>query len=80
MAGIYPCDNVDLLSFLPLAQIGGGNGNDIWGWTDPQDGKEYAIMGRTNGTAFVDISDPYNPVYLGNLPTKPTNLARHQGL
>jgi choice-of-anchor B domain-containing protein len=69
MAGIYPCDNIDLLSFLPLAQIGGGNGNDIWGWTDPLDGKEYALMGRTNGTAFVDISDPYNPVYLGNLPT-----------
>jgi choice-of-anchor B domain-containing protein len=26
-------------------------------------------MGRTNGTSFVDITDPVNPVYLGNLPT-----------
>jgi choice-of-anchor B domain-containing protein len=69
MAGIYPCQNVDLLAFMPLASIGGGNGNDIWGWTDPLDGKEYAIMGRTTGTAFVDISDPENPIYLGNLPT-----------
>jgi choice-of-anchor B domain-containing protein len=68
MAGIYPCDNVDLLSFLPLAQIGGGNGNDIWGWTDPLTNKEYALMGRSSGTSFVDITDPYNPVYLGNLP------------
>ena len=25
-------------------------------------------MGRTNGTSFVDISDPVNPIYLGNLP------------
>ncbi|MCB8942744.1 MAG: choice-of-anchor B family protein [Ardenticatenaceae bacterium] len=69
MAGTYPCNNIDLLAFMPLATIGGGSGNDSWGWTDPLDGKEYAIMGRTNGTAFIDISDPLNPVYLGNLPT-----------
>jgi len=68
MAGGYPCSNIDLMAFLPLAQIGGGNGNDIWGWTDPLGGKEYAIMGLTNGTAFVDISDPVNPIYLGHLP------------
>lgn len=68
-AGSYPCSNVDLKAFLPLADIGGGSGNDIWGWTDPQTGKEYALMGRSTGTSFVDISDPANPVYLGNLPT-----------
>ena len=68
VAGTYPCSNVDLMAFLPLNQIGGGNGNDIWGWTDSTTGKEYAIMGLTNGTAFVDISDPVNPVYLGHLP------------
>ena len=71
MAGTYPCSNVDLMAFLPLAQIGGGSGNDIWGWTDPNDGKEYAIMGLTNGTAVVDISDPVNPVFMGHLPTSP---------
>jgi choice-of-anchor B domain-containing protein len=69
-AGIYPCQNVDLLSFMPLNTIGGGGGNDVWGWTDPADGAEYALMGRTTGTAFVDVSDPENPVYLGNLPTQ----------
>ena len=68
LAGTYPCSNIDLMAFLPLAQIGGGNGNDIWGWTDPLTGKEFAIMGLTNGTAFVDISDPVNPVYYGHLP------------
>ena len=68
-AGTYPCSNVDLLSFMPLSSIGGGQGNDIWGWTDPLTGNEYALMGRTTGTSFVDISDPENPVYLGNLPT-----------
>jgi choice-of-anchor B domain-containing protein len=27
-------------------------------------------MGMTNGTAFVDVTDPENPVYLGILPTE----------
>ena len=72
-AGIYDCNNVDLLSQVPLSAIGGGNGNDIWGWTDPVTGTEYALTGRTSGTAFVDLSDPENPVYVGNLPTQTTN-------
>ena len=69
MAGPYPCKDVDLMSFLPLAQIGGGSGSSLWGWTDPDTNREYAFMGRTNGTAFVDITDAANAVYLGNLPT-----------
>ena len=24
LAGVYPCNNVDLVTFMPLAQIGGG--------------------------------------------------------
>ena len=65
----YPCSNVDLLSAMGVNQVGSGQMNDIWGWTDPLDGKEYALLGRTTGTAFIDITDPNNPVYLGNLPT-----------
>ena len=68
LAGSYPCQDVDLLSFLPHAEIGGGSGNDIWGWTDPETGREYALVGRSTGTAFVDISNPSQPVYVGNLP------------
>jgi choice-of-anchor B domain-containing protein len=69
MAGTFPCRDIDLASFVPLSLLGGGTGNDIWGWTDPQSGKEYALLGRSSGISFVDISDPTNPVYLGNLPT-----------
>ncbi|MCP4358554.1 MAG: choice-of-anchor B family protein [Chloroflexi bacterium] len=75
-AGSYPCQNVDLLALVPISQMGGTAGtmgNDIWGWTDPQTGKEYALMGLSNGTSFVDISDPENPVYLGRLPTHSSN-------
>lgn len=68
-AGQYPCKNVDLLSTMPLSSIGGGRGNDIWGWTDSASQKEYAVVGRTSGTAFVDVTDPLSPRYLGNLPS-----------
>lgn len=68
-AGIYPCQDYDLMSHIGLSTFSASAGNDSWGWTDPQDGKEYALMGLTNGTAFIDITDPVNPVYLGKLPT-----------
>ena len=71
MAGEFPCENVNLLGNLSLAEIGGGEiGNDIWGWTDPESGREIAIMGKTNGTAFVDVTDGENPRFLGMLPTR----------
>lgn len=65
----YPCQNYDLLSHISLNEMNADSGNDSWGWTDPQDGKEYALVGLNNGTAFIDISDPVNPIYLGKLPT-----------
>lgn len=68
MAGIYPCNHVDLLAFMSLDDISAGsNTNDIWGWKSPVTGKEYALVGCQSGTAFVDISDPVNPVFLGLL-------------
>jgi len=72
-ADVYPCNNVDLLAYRPMASIGGGVGTDGWGWTDPQDGKEYVLHGRSNGTSFLDISDPADPIYLGDLPTQTVN-------
>lgn len=67
-AGVYPCKGVDLMAFLPHATWSGGAGNDIWGWTDPQTGHEYAIVGTVKGTAFVDVTVAEAPVYVGFLP------------
>ena len=70
----FRCDNVDIQSFLSLRDIGGVRGtrmNDIWGWTDEASGREFALVGRTDGAAFVEVTDPYNPVYLGNLAKTP---------
>ena len=38
-------------------------GNEVWGYTSPS-GREYAIMGFTTGTGYVDVTDPANPVIL----------------
>ena len=73
MAGGYPCENVDLMTFMASGDVGGGSMNDIWGWVDPTDSTEYVLLGRSNGTAFIDISDPVNPVLVANLPTQTTN-------
>lgn len=77
-AGVFPCDNVDLAGFLPISELEDGPTvdtspeqgtflNDIWGWTDPETKREYALVGKTNGTAFVDVTDATKPVYLGSL-------------
>jgi len=73
MADFYECNKIDLLQRVHLDTFEAVSGSDIWGWTDPMTGKEYALMGLDNGTAFVDISDPKAPVYLGKLPTHTTN-------
>ncbi|WP_438426104.1 choice-of-anchor B family protein [Aquimarina macrocephali] len=73
LAGSYPCNDYDLMSHITLSQMSAGAGNDSWGWTDPQNGNEYAIIGLNNGTAFINISNPTNPVYLGKLPTATSN-------
>lgn len=69
MAGIYPCNSVNLMSFMDLSTLGATSANDIWGWKSPNTNKEYAIIGLRNGYAFVDVTDPVNPVKIGNLPT-----------
>ena len=68
--GPFDCSNVDLVAFVPLADFDAAQLNDIWGWEDPETGKEYALVGLDNGTEFVDISDPMRPVLLGKLPTQ----------
>ncbi|MCH8866742.1 MAG: choice-of-anchor B family protein [Proteobacteria bacterium] len=69
-AGDFSCSGISLRKRVSLEDMGGTTGNDIWGWVDPLSGNEYALMGMTNGTAFVDVTDPEIPVFLGLLPTE----------
>ncbi|MFY0598726.1 MAG: choice-of-anchor B family protein [Cyclobacteriaceae bacterium] len=63
----YPCNQTRLMSHLTPTELGGEELNDIWGWTDTESGKEYALVGLTDGVTFVDISAPTAPVVLGKL-------------
>ena len=72
----YPCAAVDLESFVPihdmlpdghhdeLAQV-----SDVWGWRDPKTGREWALVGLSNGTAFVDVTRPREPRVAAFMPT-----------
>jgi len=72
-AGDFSCSGIDLRKNVSLQSMNGTGGNDIWGWTDSTSGREYALMGLTSGTAFVEVTDPDMPVFLGNLPTQTSN-------
>lgn len=65
----FPCKNVDLLSFVSKDVINSAGISDLWGWTDPEGG-EYVIMGKTNGTALFNVTDPTAPLYLGEIPNR----------
>ena len=77
----YACQNTSLVSFLPPSAIGGTKSltydrntpiviNDIWGWTDSATGREFALVGRVDGVAFVEVTNPTKPKYLGDLPLR----------
>lgn len=68
-AGSFPCSNVELLSALRFC----APANDLWGWVDPATGTEYALLGIQNGTVFVDIDDPEDPIVVGFLATHSGN-------
>ena len=37
-------------------------GNDIWGWVDPANEDEYALVGLNDGFSCVNVSNPSNPI------------------
>lgn len=67
-AGPFPCENIDLEGSMTLPELGSFSGNDVWGWTDPETDRQYAIVGTATGTGFVDVTEPSSPVMLGTLP------------
>ena len=71
----FSCDGVDLLAYLPTSAIGGEpweRVSDVWGWTDPETGSEYALVGRSGGAAIVDVTDPAGPRYVGVIAANPS--------
>lgn len=61
----FPASRIKLLelnAWLPLAEFGPqhSSANDCWGYTSPS-GREYAIIGLSHGTGFVEISNAADP-------------------
>ena len=73
MAGLYPCQGLNLVSNVPPHLLRPGKPsqpvNDIWGWTDPVTGTEYALIGRQDGLSIVDLSEPLEPTVIAFLPS-----------
>jgi len=58
----FESNGITLLAWLPIPEFGDfSTGNDCWGYVSPT-GREYAIIGFSGATAFVDITDPTTPV------------------
>ena len=57
----FQAEGVLLFDWLPLFEFGPGvtSGNSCWGYTSPS-GREYALMGLSTGTSFVEVTDPAN--------------------
>lgn len=73
-AGAYDCENYDLMDEMSLTDLGaynhpsnGRTANDSWGWTDPMDSKEYAIIGLNRGTAFLEVLSDGTLRHLGQM-------------
>jgi choice-of-anchor B domain-containing protein len=69
--GPFDSMNVTLRAQLDFTALGhtGKWGNVVEGWRDPLSGRDYALMGLTNSTVFVDVTNPDSPSVLGYLPS-----------
>ena len=69
---MFDCGAADLLSFLPPSRLTYDGHyipiSSLWGWTDPQTKQEWALLGRRDGSTFVDITNPTRPIAVADLP------------
>jgi choice-of-anchor B domain-containing protein len=57
----FPSENVSMYSHVTLGDFGASFAEDSWGYVSPS-GREYAIIGLSTGTGFVEITNPAKPV------------------
>ena len=59
LAGTFQSSGIQLQAWFPCNTLSAGatSASDAWGYVSPS-GREYAIIGLSNGTAFVEITNP----------------------
>ncbi len=69
-AGPFPCRNVDLLAQVRLSDLSTrpGTMSNMWGFVDLDDNREYAVVGVSNATVVIEVTDPVNPREVGSVP------------
>lgn len=72
-AQTYPSQNISLLSnWFDSTVVSepqhGIKYNGVFGWSHPVDGREYAIIGSTAGTYFIEVTNPAQPVMRDYVP------------
>jgi choice-of-anchor B domain-containing protein len=70
----FPSSNVQLLAWIPVGDFNPGNTScaTVEGYVSPS-GREYAVIGMSDGTGFVEVTNPGKPVIL-NFLTGPESL------
>ncbi|MCU0360651.1 MAG: choice-of-anchor B family protein [Bacteroidia bacterium] len=75
-AQTYDSQNIQLLAHLDPNNNLAGIGVDArkysgcWGWYQASKNKEYAIIGASHGTYFIDVSNPTSPTVSAFVPGK----------
>lgn len=78
----FPAENVALLGWLTPEDLTGVAqlANDVWAYVSPS-GREYAIVGLEQGTAFVEVTDPLEPQVVSVVRGRPSawrDMAVHE--
>jgi len=73
----FRSSGVRLMSWFPVNTFNAANtsGNDVWGYVSAS-GREYALMGLSNGTGFVEVTNPGSATIVGFI-TGPTSMWRN---
>jgi choice-of-anchor B domain-containing protein len=68
----YSAHNINLIGHIaPVNDTFPGNKySGCWGWYQQSKNREYAISGGSNGTYFIDVTNPASPVVCDFIPSK----------
>ena len=83
-SNLYACSKIDMagrltiFDFAVLSDLTGLSGedadivffNDIWGYTNKEARREYALLGAAQGTIVIEVTQPENLQIIGFLPSK----------
>lgn len=73
-AQIYPGLNITLLAHLDPEKdntnADGRKYSGCWGWAQTAKNKEYAIVGTSSQTYFIDVTNPSNPIIVDSVKGK----------